>query len=190
MAAQRVYALTAIIGSLLFLYSAFAITSVTPIYMEKTEQGRIEILKAHPTAWMVHTTLFALGTTLTAIGMGLLALQWWTRHASWYLMGGALLLLAGMILMDWHLGYRFFDPMSFATGTIPVWLFAGYSLLTMVGLVLFGYAFFDIGLPSWLGWMHIIGMGVLLILALVFRDMPPFVYYLFTLVAGIVIFRT
>jgi len=189
MVASRSYAWIVILGSLLFLISAFALPNVARIYMEKTEQGRAEILTNHPTEWKIHTVLFVLGTTLTAIGLGLLALSWQSTHSSWHLLAGAALLVIGFILMDWHMGYRYFNPMSFASNSIPVWLFAGYSLLTMVGLALFGFGYLQIGLPSWLGWLNIIGMAALFILAIIFRDMPPFVYYLFTLTAGIVILR-
>lgn len=41
---------------------------------------------------------------------------------------------------------------------------------------------------NWLGWMFILGSVVLFILMVIFRDMPPFVYYVLTMIAAVVLF--
>ena len=58
-------------------------------------------------------------------------------------------------------------------------------MLTEIGLAILGYALLSSVLPSWIGWMLIGSMVLLLVLTLIYRDMPPLMFYLVTLIAGI-----
>ena len=64
----------------------------------------------------------------------------------------------------------------------PCW---AYVMLTEIGLAILGYALLSSDLPSWIGWMLIAGMVLLFVLTLIYRDMPPLMFYLVTLIAGI-----
>ncbi len=64
-----------------------------------------------------------------------------------------------------------------------------YVILTEAGLILLGIALLDTGLQNWVGWMLIIGDALFLVLMIILGDLPPFVFYLLTLIAGIMIFR-
>ena len=59
----------------------------------------------------------------------------------------------------------------------------------MAAFALLGYSLLQMGFPSWSAWLLIGGTLLLFVLYLVFRDMPPFVYYLMGLVLGIVLYH-
>jgi hypothetical protein len=48
-----------------------------------------------------------------------------------------------------------------------------------------GYALLRSDLAPWIGWMLIGSMVLLFALTLIYRDMPPLMFYLVTLIAGI-----
>ena len=68
------------------------------------------------------------------------------------------------------------------------YLFIVYSVLTQAGLVLIGIFFLKSDIVNWIGWMFIIGAAIFFVLMVIFKDMPPFVYYVLTLIASIVLF--
>ena len=52
-------------------------------------------------------------------------------------------------------------------------------MLTEIGLAILGYALLSSDLPTWIGWMLIGSMVLLLVLTLIYRDMP-LMFYLVT----------
>ena len=62
---------------------------------------------------------------------------------------------------------------AFAEGRWPRWPLLAYFMLTEIGLAILGYALLSTDLPSWIGWMLIGSMVLLLVLTLIYRDMPP-----------------
>ena len=89
------------------------------------------------------------------------------------------------LLRLWHLYRRTVDPVAFAEGRWPRWPLLAYFMLTEIGLAILGYALLSSDLPTWIGWMLIGSMVLLLVLTLIYRDMPPLMFYLVTLIAGI-----
>jgi hypothetical protein len=64
----------------------------------------------------------------------------------------------------------------------------------VVGLLLYGIVFLQVGYPVWLGvgmiaGMAMIGGAALLFPARFFQSFPPQVFFLFTLIVGIVVLR-
>ena len=74
-------------------------------------------------------------------------------------------------------------------GTLPGWMFVLYSLLSMAGFLLVGTVLLRMGFSAWGGWLLIGGSLLFFLLYVVFRDMPPFVYYVLGLVLGVVLLR-
>ena len=68
---------------------------------------------------------------------------------------------------------------------MPRWPFLAYCMLTEVGLAILGYTLLRGYQPTWIGWMLIGSMVLLLVLTLIFRDMPPLMFYLVTVILGI-----
>ena len=70
-----------------------------------------------------------------------------------------------------------------------MWHFASYTLLTVTGFALFGAALLRTELPQWVGWLLIGSMALFFVLFIILRDLPPLLYYLPTLTAGIMLYR-
>jgi len=184
---DKASAITIIVGSVLFIAAAFS--PISRIFGMPDAGERLEVILAAPNQWLVAQLLFALGSVVTVIGIGLLAFRTTGHDSSVYLTSSAVLMAVGAVLWSWHVYMRAVDPALFTAGEVPLWLFAGYSLLTMAGLASLGTALLQTALPSWVGWLAIGSAALFLVLALAFRDMPPFVYYLITLIIGVTLYR-
>jgi hypothetical protein len=180
-------AATIIVGSILFLVAAFS--PISRIFGIQDAAQKLDIISAAPNQWMIAQGLFALGSIVTVAGIGVLAYRLAGQSFSIYLNLSVVVMAIGALLWTWHVYLRAFDPARFTAGEIPMWLFALYSLLTMVGLALIGIALLHMALPSWVGWLAIGAPALFLVLALVLGDMPPLVYYVVTLVIGTVLYR-
>jgi hypothetical protein len=184
---DKASAIAVIAGSTLFLAAAFS--PISRIFGMRDASERLEVIGAAPNQWLVAQLLFALGAIVTVIGVGSLAVRLRGHSFSVYLTSSALFMAVGAILWSWHVYVRAVDPALFTAGGIPPWLFAGYSLLTMVGLAFLGTGLLQMALPSWVGWLAIGSAALFFVLAIAFRDMPPFVYYVITLTIGVALYR-
>jgi|GEM_PF-899226 len=175
-----------IIGSLVFVLSAFAMPNINRIYMESSATEKIHIIEDHPGTWIFHNIMFLLGSTITALSLVILSSHLENiRGHTWFWLGSIIILVA-VIPWDWHLILRITSPEGFVRNALPGWLFVSFTIFTLVGLGLLGVGFLQSPFPLWLAWLHIIGAGLLLMLFILLKDMPPFVYYLFTSTTGIV----
>jgi hypothetical protein len=186
MTPDRSSAILIILGAILFMMAAFS--PVSRVFAVPDPAAKLAIIQASPSGWLAAQLLFALGALVTAAGVGLLAARTAGPAAS-PLAWSAAALAVGALLWSWHVYLRAVDPARFTAGEIPFWLFAGYSLLTLIGLALLGLAVLRMGMPAWLAWLCMGGAGILLVLAVLLGDMPPFVYYLITLTVGIILYR-
>lgn len=184
---QKVAALIVVAGSVLFLAAAFS--PISRVYAEPDAARRLEIILAGPNQWLISHLLFGLGAAVTAAGIGWLASALSGRPSAVWLYACAALLLIGAVLWGWHLYLRVADPEAFATRTMPAWHFFAYTFLTQAALVLFGVGLLRTALPPWVGWLAIGSMALFFVLTIITGDMPPFVYYLVTLTAGVMLYR-
>lgn len=102
--------------------------------------------------------------------------------------------ILGAIVWAIFMFQRTVDPASLFTSYAFSPLTIALVGLSVIGLLLYGILFLQAGYPSWLGvgtiaGMALIGGAALLFPAQFFASFPPQVFYLFTLVAGIVIWR-
>lgn len=184
MATEGLAGIVILVGSIIFFIAASMPTSL--VFAEPDPAKKLEILRRSPRVWLLSQLFFSVGATVAAIGLGILAQQ--LRPVSAMLLGyiGTALLLVGVVFWDWHVYLRSSDPEQFVRGLIPSWLFQSYSVLTDAGLVLFGIAFLMAAYPSWMG-VAMIGFPLAFLAAfLVFKDLPPFFYYVLLLIVGIV----
>ena len=187
MAFDRTAAIVVIVGSILFLAAAFS--PVSRIFAEPDPMERLAIIEGARTQWTVSQILFALGALVTPAGVGLLAYRATGSGPSLTLYAATAVMMIGALLWSWHVYERAADPAAFTGGRLSVWPFVVYSLLTMAGLVLLGVALLQTGLAGWVGWLCIGAAGLFLVVGLIFRDMPPFAYYVVTLTVGVMAFR-
>jgi hypothetical protein len=172
-----------IAGSVLFLIAAFS--PISRIFGIPSAEVKLQIILSSPNQWLVAQILFALGAIVTVVGVGMIGHFFNTQSFSVFLSTSTMILLAGAFLWSWHVYLRAIDPRLFVDGKISVWYFALYTFLTQIGLVLFGIALLRMEIQDWVGWMVIGSTGIFFLLTIIFRDMPPFVYYIITMIAGI-----
>lgn len=185
---QRVDTVLLVVGSSLFLVGAFSPISMA-VFTESDAAKRLETIQEGRNAWSISQVFFALGAIVTGIGVGLAAYHYRGTPGSWLAYLGFAAIAVGAALWSWHVYLRTVDPKAFTEGSLPAWLFGVYTVLTQAGLAAFGMALLHTGTPSWVGWMLIGGSTLLFIAYLIFRDMPPFVYYILTLITGVMLYR-
>ena len=187
MSTERVAAIILLVGSILFIIVAFM--PVSRVYAEPSQAAKLEIITSNRTAWTASQILFGLGASIAAIGLGFATYHLrGTPGAVWVYIGLAAVIL-GAVLWDGLVYLRAIDPEGFVEGKLISWPFPVYALLTQVGLIAFGVSYLRAGYPAWLGGVTVGGAIIFFIIYLVFRDIPPFVYYILTFIAGIVLVR-
>ncbi len=170
-------------GSILFLIAAFL--PYSRVFMETDPSARLEILHQRRTQWNIGQVLFIAGSMITVLGLAFLLFNYRGYvPGNWHWISVAIL-LTGSMLWSWHCIERMNSPEGFVDGTLTPYLFILYSILTQAGLIVLGIFLLQTELANWTGWMLIGGTALMSILMIIFKDMPPFVYYLFTLVLAI-----
>jgi hypothetical protein len=174
-------------GSVLFLAASFS--PISRVHMEPTAAGRLAIITAEPAAWLIAQLLYSFGAFITAAGIGTAAFRLRSRVPSVLSYTVILAIAAGAIYFGAYVYFRWTNPQAWVQITPPYPSFLTYSFLTQAALLLFGIMLLIAGLPRWLGWLVTGSMLLLILLTLVFRDMPPFAYYLLSLPIGFVLLR-
>jgi hypothetical protein len=185
MSMQRIAGSVLIIGSVLFFIAAFS--PIAQVFTEPDATQKMEIINNGGSAWIVDQIFFCLGSLVTGAGLALTVNQ--HRNipgATWAFLGVAAIAL-GAVLWSWNVYQRTIAPQAFVTGTLPVWPFIAYTLLTQAGLVAIGILLLRSTLPGWVGWMLIGGSIFFFVAFIILKDMPPFVYYILTILTGIII---
>lgn len=172
-------------GCILFLAAAFNPSAMA--FGATGAEAKLRIIEEHRGLWLLSQYGFGVGAVVTASGFVLLA----SAHAGGNRLVGLVsyAMLIGALLWGINLVLRASDVEGFATGTHPRWPFLVYTLLTILGLAEWGWFYLQTGFPNWLGWATLIPILILFILLIVLGDMPPFVYYLITLLTVWVLFR-
>ena len=182
---ERVSGILIIVGSALFLCAANAPISVRVFAPGRSASHKLDAIRGSPTAWSVTQIMFGLGASITVIGIGVLAYGLGRQPPVWLIWTSVALLTIARVLWLWHLYGRTVDPDAFAEGRWPRWPLLAYFMLTEAGLAIVGYALLRGDLAMWIGWMPIGSMVLLFVLTLIFRDMPPLMFYTVTLILGI-----
>lgn len=174
------------IGSFLFLVAAFL--PYSRVFAEPSPEKKLAIIMNMRKLWNIGQILFGLGAIITAVAFGFLSFG--LREITGIVGSriGFFLMLAGALLWSWHVTERMINPAAFTSGNNTPYLFVVYSVFTQVGLVLLGILFVNSSIANWVGWMFIIGSALFFVLMVIFKDMPPFVYYLISIIASVVIY--
>jgi hypothetical protein len=174
-----------ILGSASFLIAAFLPISIRVFPADAAK--RAAFIADSPAAWTVAQVLFGLGAVITAVGVVLLAIHQGALPFAWVMWVSAAVLALATVPWVWLLVARTTGAEAFARGALAAWPAMTYFVVTEIGLVVLGVALLLGPYPSWLGWVVAGGATVLLILTLVLGDMPPFTFYLLTLLVGVVV---
>jgi hypothetical protein len=184
---MKIPALLMIIGSILFLTASFS--PISRVHMEPTAAGKLAIITQEPNAWLIAQLLYSFGAIITAAGVGVAAFRL-RREAPAPISSAVILsVAAGAVFFAAYVYFRTTNPQAWAQIQPPHTSFLTYTFLTQMGYLLFGILLLKSGFPHWLGWLISGSMLILIILTVVFRDMPPFAYYLLGVPIGIVLLR-
>lgn len=176
-----------IAGSIIFLIASFSPTS--RVYGEPLPEGRLAIINESRNAWTITQILFSVGAVAVAAGVSAAAFSLRPRQTHFLPIASVLSLAAGALLLTWYAYFKFADPQTWVHHHISNPIFLGYTFLTQAGLFLFGIALLRGGNLRRTSWFLLSAVAITFILTLIFRDMPPFVYYLMTLPVGIGLYR-
>jgi hypothetical protein len=183
---QKSAGLALILGSLAFLIASFS--PISMVYSEPSPEVRLAMIQAANGAWVTSQFLHGLGALVAAVGIVLLSFSK-SRGQVFLLALAALVFSAGTIFFFAYVYPRAVDPQGWVYGQFPNPMFLTYTYLTQVGMLLFGLALLRTGFSGKMSWTLAAGAVVLFALTLAFGDMPPFVYYLALLPAGVLLYR-
>ncbi len=185
---QRLSAILLIAGfAVLLLGFPFGLRG---IYQTKDPAERVQIIEENKTRWNISQLSIGLGFLLIAVGFALLAVHLRTAANAWIPALGAAAMVVGTIsgvLFTYRLTT---DPLSVYQGAYSGMETLNYWL-SLAGLLLFGVAFLQAGLPAWLGYLT---AGAALAYGIVFLVsgagwLTPGVVAILGLVIGIVLLR-
>jgi hypothetical protein len=168
-------------GSALFQLGAFL--PVSRFYVSPVET-RLAIMQDQPVQWILHLAGMGLGAVIAAVGLMALVPHL-PRGASSVGIASAVCVTVGTLLWLWHLQLRISSPAAFAGGANPIWHFAVYTVLMQAGLLLLAAAFYFAKWPLWMILVLALGTSLSILAMVLFRDVPPFVHYVWLLVVGI-----
>lgn len=164
------------------------------LYQEPDVNRQLELIVEHQTTWIASNIFFGLGGLVTSAGLVLFSLQLRGSENAWLAGAGSAAYALGTFAYAIFLYRRTVDPAALFTdySFTPLTVFLLASLV--IGLLLTGAAFLWVGYPAWLGVITIAGMvlvggGALFFPAQFFNSFPPQALFLFTFVAGIVMWR-
>jgi hypothetical protein len=188
MNSPRLTGIVLVFSAISFLLAAFMPLSMA-VYGEPSPEKRLENIEAAGIVWPIQHVLFAAGILVTTAGVGLVAAYFRRQSPSPWLYPAVLaFIVSALAAMPW-LYLRAVDPQGWTAGLHPTWTFLSYTFLTQIGLLLLGLAWLSSALPRWPGWLMAGGAVFLFIVTVITGDMPPFVYYLPTLIAGVIFYR-
>ena len=146
--------------SAILLIAGFAISMLANllgpwgIYQESDLQRRVQIIGESKTRWNIAQFLNGFSLVLTAVGFAVLASGLRTVANAWIPGLGAAAFVVGLIPAAIFLYRQTTDPLGAYEGA-----YSGmqtlYYWLALAGLLLFGVAFLQAGLPAWLGYVTV-----------------------------------
>jgi hypothetical protein len=184
-----------IVGSAVFDFGVGI--GVPRVWMERDQNTRLRMLEAGRVSWRIAQPLVGLGAIIAGAGAGYLAVDAATRSSQVVFTIACAAMMGGALAWCWSLYLRGTRIEDFVFGRQPAWPFLTYVLLTISGIALVGVGmlvgeFADARgggstqqFPTWLAWLLIVADVGFLAAYIGYKDIPPFVFYLLLLVAGI-----
>jgi uncharacterized membrane protein YuzA (DUF378 family) len=171
-----------IAGSTIFNFGAGI--GVPRIWTEPDPHARLRMLEERRTMWRIAQPFYGLGAITAGVGAGYLAVDA-TGRTRFLLSVACVAMIVGALAWCWSLSLRGTRIEDFVFGRQPAWPFVTYVLLTIAGLALLGAGLLTGDFPTWLGWLVLVADLAFLGAYVGYKDVPPFVFYLLLLVAGI-----
>jgi hypothetical protein len=188
MKALRSAGVILIIGAVLFAIGSFSPS--IGVFWESDEAGKLQLLQEGKSLWQITHLLWITGALVTIVGLGLVTYHLRRTQISMLAFLGFIAVALGAAIGVWHLYLRAVDSTAFVQGGLPDWHYGVYTVLTLLGLAIYGFVYLRAGLPRWLGYVTI-GGAALAFVGFVALQMvwPPLSYYVLTFLAGVVLVR-
>jgi hypothetical protein len=185
---QRLSAYLLIAGAAVMLLSF--VLGPKGIYQTQDLDERVRIIEDHKTRWYVSQSLIAISALLTAGGFFVLNIWLYGMADPWPHTLGAGAMIIGAISGVIFVYRQTVDPLSTYQGAYGAFE-SVYYWLAVGGLLLFGVAFLQAGLPTWLGYLTV---GATAIYAIFFAAtgvgfVTPGVVFILSLVIAIALLR-
>jgi len=173
-------------GALLFS----TVINAPGLYQTQDITERLQILSTHRTRWLINQAVVLAYSALVIAGFVLLAYAFRALSISWIPLTGALIYICGTLSGAYFVYLQTVDPRGGYSGAYPIPENLAYWLW-LAGTLLFGVAFLQVDLPSWLGYLT---AGVALVYGIIYLVtgagfMTPFLLAIVHLVIGIVLLR-
>lgn len=164
------------------------------VYTAPDSDTRLEIIEQNKGRWTATNLTWAVASLVTGAGLLLLTISLRESQNPWLLYAGAIAFIIGAVAWSLFLYQRNVDPAGNLYTTPPAPLSVVYAWVTIAALALYGVAFLQGSFPNWLGYLLLVSMAFLALGLVFFFDrfyasFPPQVFYLFTLIMGIVALR-
>ena len=184
-----------IVGSTVFIVGAAI--GVPRVWTEKDRSTRLRMLEERRVIWRIAQPFYGLGAVIAGAGMAYLAVDATAQSTQVVFTVASVASIVGALAWCWSLYLRGTKVEDFVFGRQPGWPFLAYVMLTITGLGLLGVGlligeFADARgggstqqFPAWLAWLVLVADVAFLGAYVRYKDIPPFVFYLLLLVAGI-----
>jgi hypothetical protein len=161
---------------------------IAQTYQPPDPNRRIQIIEQYKTRWNISQSLIGLSLLLTTIGFFVLNTRLYTVANAWIPTLGASAFIFGVISGALFIYRQTTAPLSTYEGAYSIYQTL-YYWLSLAGLLVFGVAFLQAGLPTWLGYLTV---GTALVYGVVFLVTgsgfaTPFLISLLSLVIAVIL---
>jgi hypothetical protein len=181
-----------IVGFVLVLIAS--LVGPNEVYTAPDNNTRLEIIAKNQGRWTATNLIWAAASLVTATGILLLTFGLSESQSPWLLYAGAFAFIVGAVAWAIYLYQRIGDPAGNLYTTPPAPLSLVFVWATIFALGVYGAAFLQGSFQNWLGYTLLVATGLLMAGLTFFFDafyasFPPQVFYLLTLIIGIVTLR-
>ena len=171
-----------IFGSFFFMVAAFL--PVSRVYMQTTLESKLALIEKSPITWYFTQIVFSLSSIAVASGFLLKATHMasGTDQMMTYVAAG--LMMIGSIAWSFHLFKRAKHPGKFIRKELSRLPFNIYTITTIIGMILIGVTLLNGDVNQGMAWLTIILNSAFLLGYAIYKDLPPFGYYVITFMIG------
>jgi hypothetical protein len=171
-----------------------SIVGPNEVYTAPDNDARMEVIRQNQGRWTATNLVWIVASLVTGAGVVLLALGLRESQSPWLLYAGAAAFSLATIAWSVWLYQRTIDPAGNLYTNPPALLSLVFLWATLAALALLGAAFLQGSFPNWPGYMLLAAVGLLLVGLIVafdafYASFPPQIFYLLTLIVGIVAMR-
>lgn len=158
------------------------------VYQETDLDLRLQIVDDYPARFAVSQGLAGVGMAVIVAGLFLVSIRSPGDATPWLTYLPAALILVSVALLAIWLYQYISDPASIWGSDAQSQWMLGAQVLMMIGALLYGFLFLQIGLPAWLSYLNI-GYAAVALVAILIAQPPAFavisIYHLVLLPAAI-----